>query len=126
MKNAQILANSINEWVSPIVEKAMQGFASQNQWAFMLSNLITPGRLMKAVQEHLSVPLIYEQVSKLPDAVIPEFALEVIEGMVQTRMEKGPLDVPMLGIRLTPDAFRNLHAICKQNFEAYADNAEKE
>lgn len=125
MNNAQILSNSINEWISPIIEKGFQGLANQNQLTFMLSNLITPDRLLKVVQEHLSIPFIYEQVSKLPDAIIPDFSLDVIDGMIQTRMEKGALEIPMIGIRLTPDAFRNLRSICQKNFEAYGTPAEE-
>lgn len=121
MNNAQILAESINEWMRPIIEKSIQGLAGQNSITYMLSNLITPERLLKSVQEHLSIPLIYEQVSKLPDAVIPAFSLDVIEGMIQTRVEAGPMELPMLGIRLTPDAFRNLKEICGRNFETYGE-----
>lgn len=125
MTNAQILTNSINEWITPIIEKGFQALANRNQITFLLSNLITPDRLANAVKEHLSIPLIQEQISKLPDAIIPQFSLDIIDGMIATRVEQGALELPMIGLRLTPDAFRNLRQICAQNFETYSDKPDK-
>lgn len=124
MSNAQILANSINEWVTPIIEKGFENIAGQNQITFLLSNLITPERIAQAIKQHLSIPFIEQQLAKLPDEVIPGFSLEIIDGMIQTRVERGALEIPMIGVRLNPDAFRNLKHICETNFKMYAEKSE--
>lgn len=121
MTNAQILVNSLNEWATPIIEKAFKGLANQNQFTFMLSNLITPARLTASIKEHLGLPMIHQYISKLPDESIPGLFLDLIDGMAETRIEKGPLDIPGIGIRLTPEAFKNLKAICEKNFESYSE-----
>lgn len=126
MTNAQILVNSLNEWVTPIIEKAFKGLANQNQFTFMLSNLITPARLTSSIKEHLGMPMIHQYISRLPDEAIPGLALDLIDGMIETRVEKGPLDIPAIGVRLSPDAFKNLKAICEKNFESYSEPAKKE
>ena len=46
--------------------------------------------------------------------------------MIATRVENGALELPMLGLRLTPDAFRNLKKICQTNFKNYSEQPETE
>lgn len=100
--------------------------ANQNQLTFMISNLITPARLTAAVKDNIGLPLIEQYVSKVPDSMIPGLASDLIEGMIATRVEKGPLDIPVAGVRLTPDAFRNLKAICEKNFSSYGEKAKEQ
>ena len=126
MTNAEILVNSLNDWVTPIIEKGFKNLANQNQITFLLSNLITPERLAKSIKEQLSIPLIHEQIAKFPDAIIPNLSLDIIDGMIATRVENGALELPMLGLRLTPDAFRNLKKICQTNFKNYSEQPETE
>ena len=117
MTNAQILATSLNEWMSPIIEGAL----SNNRTSMMsiVGSIISPQRLIAAVKNNLGVPVLEQYISKVPDAMIPNLALDLIDGMIETRVEQGPLDIPMIGVRLTPDAFRNLKAICESNFTTY-------
>ena len=117
MTNAQILATSLNEWMSPIIEGAL----SNNRTSMMsiVGSIISPQRLIAAVKNNLGVPVLEQYISKVPDAMIPNLALDIIDGMIETRVEQGPLDIPMVGVRLSPDAFRNLKAICESNFTTY-------
>ena len=117
MTNAQILATSLNEWMSPIIEGAL----SNNRTSMMsiVGNIISPQRLIAALKTNLGVPVLEQYISKVPDAMIPNLALDLIDGMIETRVEQGPLDIPMVGVRLSPDAFRNLKAICESNFQTY-------
>ena len=117
MTNAQILTTSLNEWMSPIIEGAL----SNNRTSMMsiVGNIISPQRLTAALKNNLGVPVLEQYISKVPDAMIPNLALDIIDGMIETRVEQGPLDIPMVGVRLSPDAFRNLKAICESNFTTY-------
>lgn len=117
MTNAQILTYSLNEWMTPIIEGAMS--ASRNQMMGIIGSIISPQRLTAALKNNLGVPLLEQYISKVPDAMIPNLALDIIDGMIETRTEQGPLDIPMVGVRLSPDAFRNLKAICESNFTTY-------
>lgn len=124
MTNAQILSMSINEWIKPIITTGVNNFVGKNQFTAILGHLISPDLLLQSVENHLSLPLISQYIEKLPDDTIPGFSMEVIDGMIATRAEQGPLPIPMLGVQLTPDAFRNLKSICEQNFKEYAQSAE--
>lgn len=117
MTNAQILATSLNEWISPIIEGAL----SNNRTSMMsiVGSIISPQRLTAALKNNLGVPVLEQYISKVPDAMIPNLALDIIDGMIETRTEQGPLDIPIAGVRLSPDAFRNLKAICESNFTTY-------
>lgn len=117
MTNAQILTTSLNEWMSPIIERALA--ANNSQMMGIIGSIISPQRLITAVKNNLGVPILERYIAKVPDAIIPNLAMELIDGMVATRIEQGPLDIPMIGMRLTPDAFRNLKAICESNFTTY-------
>lgn len=124
MTNAVILANSVNEWLTPIVEAGMQRIASKNTMTYMLSSIISPQHIMRSVHEYLSVPLLHKYISKVPDEFIPEFSLSIIDGMVETRLEQGALSVPFLNMSLNPDAFRSLKSICEKNFRTYGTKPE--
>lgn len=125
MTNAQILINSLDEWVTPIIEKAFNGLAGQNQLTFMLSNLITPARLTAVIKDRVGIPMLEQYLAKVPDDMLPGITLDIVDGMIATRIEKGPLDIQAVGIRLTPDAFKNLKAICEKNFQAYTEEETK-
>lgn len=125
MTNATILANSVNEWLTPIVNVGMQRLASKNTMTYMLSSLISPQRLMHSAKEHLSVPMLHKYISHVPDELIPNFSLSLIDGMVETRLEQGALAIPFLDMRLSPDAFRELKAVCEKNFETYGVKPEQ-
>ena len=103
--------------MSPIIERALA--ANNSQMMGIIGSIISPQRLITAMKNNLGVPILEQYISKVPDAMIPNLAMEIIDGMVATRVEQGPLDIPMIGVRLTPDAFRNLKAICESNFTTY-------
>jgi hypothetical protein len=125
MTNAQILIESLNTWITPIAERGLQNLANKNDITFLISNVISPNRLLKSIKDFVGVPYIHEYISKVPDNLIPDLALDLINGMIETRVEQGPLEIPFLGLKLNPDAFRNLKNICEQNFEQYKINNEQ-
>ena len=125
MTNAQILIESLDAWITPIAEKGIQNIANKNNITFLISNIISPNRLIKSIKDYVGIPYIHEYISKVPDDLIPGLALDLIQGMVETRVEKGPLEIPILGLKLNPDAFRNLKSICEKNFEQYKNNTEQ-
>ncbi len=122
MTNAQILTNSINQWCAPIFQMAINSIANQSTIGFFASQLISPERAISSLQQHLAVPYLHAMVSKLPDEIIPNLALDFIQGMVETRVKSGAIEVPFLRMQLGADAFRQLHSICEANFKEYGDN----
>lgn len=122
MKNAEILSKSLLEWTTPIAEKAMQGLASNNLAFSFVQQLISPEWVAKSVVNHLGLPYIEQAVSKLPDESIPQFSLDLVSGMIDKRVKDGALDIPAAGIRLSPEAFKNLKLILESNFKQYKES----
>ena len=122
MKNSEILIKSLSEWANPIVIKAMQG--SDNKALFYIQNLISPERLSNSLMNHLGLPFLKQTIENVPDELItPNFASDLIDGMIEKRVKEGVIKVPFIGVGLNPEAFRELKEICERNFGQYRENA---
>ncbi|MFR9541387.1 MAG: hypothetical protein SNH27_04985 [Rikenellaceae bacterium] len=124
MTNAQILAASLNQWATPIVEGAINHMAQESQLGYFMSAMISPQRIIKSLQEYIAIPILQENINKIPDPLIPSFALDVMDGMIETRVEKGPIDIPFINTSLGAEPFRNLKKILEQNLAEYGENIE--
>lgn len=118
MTNKEIVINSIDEWITPIVSGAMQ---RAPQSLGVLSSIIRPEYVIKAVKTHVGLPMISQYLAHVPDETLPDMALELIDGMIETRKADGPLEIPIIGVKLSPDAFRHLKDILVNNIEQYTE-----
>jgi hypothetical protein len=123
MKNAEILINSLSQWASPVIEQAVSN--SGNMVLQATQKLISSDWLVKSVMNDLGMPIIKQYIERLPDEQIPKFSLNIIDGMIDHRVKNGGLEIPVLGVRLSPDAFRELKDICESNFRQYGEVSEK-
>ncbi|MFI3306716.1 MAG: hypothetical protein R3Y68_09445 [Rikenellaceae bacterium] len=121
MKNCEILVQSLDEWITPIATKAASNLANNNIASAFVAELIDPGYAIDVLKNLLGLPEVLDFASMLPDKRIPDLTANMIEGMIQKRVASGSLRIPILGVRLTPDAFRNLKQICISNFEEYSE-----
>ena len=122
MKNAEILIKSLTDWATPIIEKSM---SSGNSLGF-LSQIISPQYFINSTFNNLGLPVAKKYIEKIPDEVIPNFSLDLIDGMIETRKENGELFIPVLNAGITPDALKNLKKICEDNFEQYGAKSDEE
>ena len=125
MKNSEILVQSLSQWSEPIIETAMQSMAGGNSTFSFVKNLISPEWISRSVMEHLGLPYLKQMIGKLPEDAIPQFSLDLIDGMIDKRVKEGSLDIPTIGIRLNPDAFRNLKGILEKNLNQYSELKEE-
>ena len=118
MKNAEILIKSLTEWAEPVIEMAMQN--SNNTALSFVKSFISPEWLSKSLMNHLGIPMLSKKIEKVPDELItPEFVSDLIDGMIDKRVENGRLEIPEIGIGLNPDSFKSLKEICESNFKKY-------
>ncbi len=121
MTNAQILSESLNQWASPIIAGYIDHVAQQSQIGYFVSSLISPQRLMGSLQQYVAAPLLHTYISKMPDPVIPDLSLDLLDGMIEQRVKDGAITVPFLGASLGADAFRDLKNICQANYTEYGE-----
>jgi len=122
MKNSEILINSISEWSTPIIQKAMQGLSGNDMMFSIVQNLISTEWLSKSIMNYLGLPFLKQMIEKIPEDSIPDFCMNLIDGMIDKRTKDGKLAIPAIGIALNTDAFRELKEICESNFSLYRED----
>lgn len=126
MTNAEIVVKSIAEWVNPIAEKAMRGISGDGFMSSVVQSLIAPEWLAKTMMDYLGVPILKRNIEKIPNELIPEFSLNLVDGMIDKRVKEGELVIPAIGIALEPNAFMKLKNVLESNFAQYSEKKEVE
>lgn len=96
--------------------------AQNSQLGYFMSAMISPQRMIKSLQQHIAIPMLQQNLTKIPDPLIPSFALDVINGMIETRVEKGELYIPFLDVALGASPFRDLKSIFEKNLAEYRED----
>lgn len=126
MTNAEILTQTLKDWVDPIIGKAVDKMMGGGGGMFggLVGNLIDPTDLTATVTNQLGIPILNDAVTKIPDKLIPNFANSLMDGFIKKRKSAGPLAIPLLGVRLTPEAFTNLKDAFNSNLKEYGESEE--
>ena len=119
MKNSEILVKSLSEWATGVIETIQK--ASGDSMLGIVGSLVSPELLAGSLMRHVAAPYLQKVIGKIQDDAIPGLTAELIDGMIEKRVQDGRLDIPFLGIGLGQDAFRNLKSICEGNFLQYGE-----
>ncbi len=125
MTNAEIFVNSLNDWITPIVQSAVDHKINNNFFAGMAAEIIDPSYFIETTKQHLGFPVVLEYVAMVPDDKLPSYSLAILDGMIDTRRKKGAFSVPFLGVRLGPTAFEDLRHQTEQNYLEYSESYRK-
>jgi hypothetical protein len=115
---------SITDWARPIAETVIEndksGLFSIFDYFISREDLTTLGI------KHLGIPKLSEYINMVPekwvpDESIPGITLDFMDGAIKERVRSGPFQIPMTDYTLTPEAFKDLKAICQKNFQQYGE-----
>ena len=120
MKNSEIVVKSLQEWAIQIVNQAMRDGGGSTVFG-IVGSFISPVYLANTLIEYVATPYLNKIIGGVPDDVLPGLSSKIVDGMIDERVKKGALPIPMLGVQLMPDAFRSLKGILEGNFAQYGE-----